>query len=613
MKRFELLGLVLLLSALAAGIFGSTLPYALVFDDEVYLVGNPMFKDPKSFANLFLDFHSVANFASRNLLDPDISTNFIMRPLTYGTFHLNHLLGGMQPRGYRLVNICIHLANALLVWRLSRILLRAEAALPHNGGRFFEAPFQARSLAPCLASLLFFIHPLQIESTVYIIQRATSLCCLFYLLGLLCHYQGNASLRKFPKLGWRTASILSVFAAMLSKESAITAPVLAVALDIFVLGTATMTALRNAAGLLLLVPYLPLILLKVSAAQAGGVSAVKAVNIAHTSPDPSYALHYLMSQAEVWWRYLGLFVWPSGLNIDPDLRPILKFNDPRFLLSLFGWLLLGGGALLLRRRHQTRVWFQPLFLSAVWFALTLLPDSSFVPLPDLLAEHRTYIPLAGLCIGGAAALLACPAPLVCTSAFALTALAGLGTASVARCRVWASPVTLWKDTVEKSPGKVRCWLNLGAAYFEAGKFLESEQAFLKSLQVEPTVPGASNLATVYLKLNRPELALPIAMDGMKLRPTGYDHLLLTALGEALVRLGRPREAVVHYEELLQMNPSILLAYHNLGQCHLQLGQFQLAREVFLAGLRHHPNQPHLLSGLATAESASQSFKLRLGP
>jgi hypothetical protein len=50
-----------------------------------------------------------------------------MRPLTYGTFHLNYRFGGMQPSGYRLVNICIHLANALLVWRLSRILFQGQA------------------------------------------------------------------------------------------------------------------------------------------------------------------------------------------------------------------------------------------------------------------------------------------------------------------------------------------------------------------------------------------------------------------------------------------------------------------------------------------------------
>lgn len=607
MKRFELPALLLVLSLLAAVILGPTLPYAPVFDDEVYLVVNPIFKDPKNFSNLLLDFKSVATFASKNLLDPDLSTNFIMRPLTYGTFHLNHRFGGMQPSGYRLVNICIHLANALLVWRLNRILFHGTA----RAAAAEDTPGLCR-WAPALASLLFFLHPLQLESAVYIIQRATSLCTLFYLLGLVCHFNANADVRTAARLGWRAASIVSVFAAMLSKESAVTTPVLALALDFFFLGTGAVAAVRNAAGLLLLVPYLPAMLLKVSAAQAGGLSGAKALNIAHTSPDPSYALHYLMSQTEVWWRYLRLFVWPSSLNIDPDLRPILKFTEPRFLLSLGGWLAVLAGAFFVHRRPQYRAWSTPLALALLWFGMTLLPDSSVVPLPDLMAEHRTYLPTVGLCIGCAAALLACEVPPVWTATVALSALAGLGATSAARCKAWSSPVALWQDTTAKSPGKVRCWLNLGAAYFEAGRLAESEEAFLKSLSVEPTVPGAANLATVYLKLNQPEKALPIALDGLRLRPTGYDHLLLATLGEALVRSARPREAVQYYEELLQMNPGILLASHNLGHCHLQLGQFQLAREVFIAGLRHHPNQPNLLSGLAAAEAGANAFKLRLG-
>lgn len=56
MRRFELPALLLVLSLLAVGILGPTLPFAPVFDGEVYLVSNPIFKDPKNFANLLLDF-----------------------------------------------------------------------------------------------------------------------------------------------------------------------------------------------------------------------------------------------------------------------------------------------------------------------------------------------------------------------------------------------------------------------------------------------------------------------------------------------------------------------------------------------------------------------------
>lgn len=606
MRKYEFPALLVCICLLSAGIFGPTLPFPFVFDDEVYLVGNKLFRDSKSFANLFGDFNWVANFAARNLLDPDISTNFIMRPLTYGTFHINFRMGGLNPWGFRFVNVCIHLVNALLVWRLTRLFLPPLIALIGRGR-------SALRFAPVLASLLFFLHPLQLESAIYVIQRATSLCALFYLLGLACHFHAHTVLDRTRRLCWRGISILSVFAAMLSKESAVTAPLVAVALDVVLFGATLGGAIRKAMGLLVLVPYLPLMLLKVSAAQAGGMDAARALNIAHSSPDPAYQLHYLLSQVEVWWRYVLLFVWPSSLNIDPDVRPVLGFADRRFWVASAGWLAFVGGIFFLHKRSGHRTWTTPLCVGLLWFVCTLLPDSSVVPLPDLMAEHRTYIPLVGLCIGCATALLALRLPVVWTGVIAFGAVVGLGAASVQRCRAWSSPVTLWEDTARKSPGKVRCWLNLGAAQFEAGQMEKAEAAFLKSLQTEPTVPGAANLATVYLRLNRVERAVAVASDGLRLRPTGYDHLLLTALAEALVRTGRPGEAVRHYEELLVMNPSMLLASHNLGDCLLQIGNFTRAREVFQEALRHHPNQPNLLSGLAAAEAAAGPFKLRLGP
>lgn len=606
MKRFEPLALIFILLLLTAAIYGPTLPYPHVFDDEVYLVANPIFKDPKSFANLFLDLPQVAQFASKNLLDPDLSTNFIMRPLTYGTFHLNFRFGGMQPWGFRLVNISIHLTNALLVWHLSRLFLKAAPSYSREN----EGP---RQFAPALASLIFFLHPLQLESAIYLIQRATSLCTLFYLLGLICHFHANASTVRIPRLSLRAASFVSVFAAMLSKESAVTAPILAVALDVVVFGTALKAALRNAAGLLLLVPYLPIMLMKASAAQIGEVIPTRVLNITHGNPDPLYALHYLMSQTEVWWRYMRLFFWPTALNIDPEVPMITRVTDLRFLLSLGGWAALFASALLLHRRSLIRPWSAPLYLSLLWFFITVSPDSSFVPLPDLMAEHRTYLPIVGLCIGCAAALLALPIPAFWTGTLALLAVVALGTGSVLRSHVWSSPIALWADAASKSPGKVRCLINLGAAYFDKGDLPQAEAAFRKSLEVEPTVPGAANLAWICLRLNQPERAATIALRALSLRPTGYDHFLLNALGEALVRSDRHGEAVPHYEELLQLKPALLEAIHNLGVCYLQTGQFGRAREVFIEGLRHHPNHPNLLSGLAAAEAGTGAFKLQLAP
>src|SRR5687767_5662879 len=83
----------LLLLVIGVLLYSYTLPYPFIFDDEIYLVANPLVTDARSF--IFMgDFHTFANYSKKLGLDPDLSTNFILRPVTYLTFHLNYLLGG---------------------------------------------------------------------------------------------------------------------------------------------------------------------------------------------------------------------------------------------------------------------------------------------------------------------------------------------------------------------------------------------------------------------------------------------------------------------------------------------------------------------------------------
>ena len=601
MRRFEpaiYAGLVFVLAWL---IFVPTLGYPMVFDDEIYLVGNPIFKNAANFSAIFWDFKSVAKLAAQSALDGDISTNFLMRPLTYGTFHLNYRLGELVASGYRAVNILIHCANAFLVWWLGSLFLRGcrFSLLPQNS---------ALRLVPALAGLLFLVHPLQLESVVYIKQRATSLCTFFYLGALVCHLEANARC----SIGWRLASVFSVAASMLSKESGVTAPVMAVALDVMMFGMTPLRALLRARWLLLLLPLLPLLLMGISRAQSGGLDAMAVLNIAHTETDSSYALHYAITQPWVWLRYLGLFFWPTGLNIDPFLAPVLGLLEPRFWGSLLALLAAFGGAVFLWIRPHTRFLGQIALLGLVWFALSIAPDSSVVPLPDLMAEHRTYLPSVGVFLLGAGLLCAWPVRARWAAVFGAIVVVSLAMTSVERCGVWSSPERLWRDVCDKSPEKPRPWINLCAAYFEAGKQELAEEAILNSIKAQPTVPAFANLAVLYRTRNLPEKALQFARDGLQFRPSGYDHLLLIHIGEVCYSLRRWSEAIAAFTEVLEMHPSLLQARGMLGFCYLQTGNVVAAVETFRVGLQHHPGNPELLSALATAQSSPAPIRLRLG-
>lgn len=587
------------LAGLLLAAYGRTLGYPMVFDDEVYLRGNPLFTQWGSFLDLFRDFSGLARRAGALALDPDLSTNFIMRPVTYFTFLLNYVLGGFSPHGYRLFNVVVHGLNGLLVWGVLRRWVE----------RFEGAGALRWEWVPLAAAAVFVIHPIQIESVTYVIQRATSLCGFFILLAVWGYQECWAGRGRV----WLVVSGVGMVGALFSKETAFVVPVLLLGVEMFVMGNARRGAMLR------ILPYsaaalvIPVLLMAVSAAQGKGHGFESIFGVAHGVQRAGYAWEYAMTEPLVWWHYLRLVLVPTGLNLDPDILMVTSWRDGRLWLA-------GGGLLVLvavfwRFWRLGRNWptWGVIVCSGWWWAVALGPSSSVVPLPDVMAEHRTYVSM----VGGSAVL---GLALVWVGGLgwggrcaALGFLALLGGLAVGRNAVWATPERLWRDTAMKSPNKARPWINLGAACFEAGKFEDARAAFERANELLPTVPACANLAVVYLQLGDAEAALRVGMHGMALRPSGYDHLLLVQVATALVRLGREIEAMGVIRECVGLQPRFLPARMFLGVLLLRRGLAAEAERVFREGLEWSPGHPDLLEGMNRARAAGGAgAKLKLG-
>jgi hypothetical protein len=116
-----------------------------------------------------------------------------LRQLTFFSFYLNHLAGGLNPAGFHVVNVVIHIANTVLFFLLLN--------------RFVE-----RWIAVAAAAI-FLVHPVQTEPVLYVYQRSILLACFFSLVGLI--------LLAERRVGW---SLLAFFLAFESKESALVRP-----------------------------------------------------------------------------------------------------------------------------------------------------------------------------------------------------------------------------------------------------------------------------------------------------------------------------------------------------------------------------------------------------
>lgn len=551
--RFSIVAAVSLL-ALAAILYGHTADFPFQFDDDLYLVRNPLAGEVSN-VRATADMRSFLDRARELMMDEDVAVNMIMRPFGYLTFALNYQLDGPSPRWFRVANIGIHGLNAVLAFLLISRLLRT--------GKEGESPTEgSMRLVPLSAAALFVAHPLQTEATTYIIQRFTSLGALFYLSCILLHLAAIEAGTKFKSRLLTAASVAALLLGMMTKECVVTAPLMLLTVHIVMLKRSFWQAIRRTAPHLLCMIIVPAKVLFVSQAKSpGSFGLLESMNIVNAADQPFTITTYLASQAPVVLGYLRLIFLPLGLNVDPD---------PLRAGSLLEWRVIGSGLVLAliflcawrvhRQRKDPRASLA--FAGVILFFLALLPSSSLVPLPDLMAEHRAYLSSLGILLASVCWLdllrarlqLCWPVHRLAFPAIAAAWVAALGAATVMRNETWRSHSALWSDAAAKSPQKWRAWSNLGAAHGVAGKLDEAERCMKKAISLNPRIGNSFvNLGSIYLMRKKYEEVLRLTDEALAHQPRcpsiRYNH------AAALYNLGRMDECESRVSEIVRVMPA----------------------------------------------------------
>ena len=465
------------------------------------------------------------------------------RPLTYLTFHWNHLAHGANPWGYHVVNVLLHGGNSILVLLIALHSLPAPAA-------FFAAS-------------LFAVHPLSTEAVNYVFQRATLLAACFALLSFLLF------------LRHRYAWSVAVFGlSLLAKEETMALPAFVLLYDLASRGKRPLRpgyhmALFVLSGLAIARLVYALQVVPVTRPGIG-------LNVAGISP-----VTYLLTQARVVWKYLGLFAVPLDLNLDHDVELSRSLLSPwsTFPAALALAAVIATLAWLTWRRNLPALW-------ALGFFVLLAPSSSVIPVIDLMFEHRTYFPLACAVIAAAWVWGRLPHRVFAWTGAALLVAALAGT--IVRNRAWHDEESLWTATVEKSPRKVRAYLNLSMVYSEKQP-ARSRELLERVLLLDPNNADAhSLLGDILNRLNEPGPALPHLQRAMALQ--GETAGEWNNIGTAHARLGQLEEAVQDYRRALELQPCLQAPRLNLTSTLATLGQREQARLVGLVppGCRYTP-------------------------
>ncbi len=476
------------------------------------------------------------------------------RPLTYLTFWLNWQVGGEYPFGYHLVNLAIHLAS---VWVACSVFLRVADRKP-----------------ALIAASIFAFHPLQTEPVAYIFARATLLAALLCLLCWKDWLNGKL---------WRSALFFG--AALLAKEEAAAFPV-------FLFGYEWICRRRGLPELRVFLKPLSAMLAFAALAAARlyyAALVTKGAGIGFELGDITPA-RYLLTQGRVIWEYLRVVVWPASLNFDRDF----SLSAPEDLSAWLAWGLLVGAI-------AASCWFarrQPKVFWLLGFFILLIPASSVVPLADLIAERRMYLPILSLSLAIGCLLKPAPRPVLMALAFALCGI------SLQRSLVWRTEESLWRDTTEKSPSKIRPKLQLARALAGGGPGKDEERLRLlhRAKNLAPNDRSvATELGVVQLSRGRPEEALGEFQAALAVSPD--DAQALTNYGAALYSLGDTGQASAVFRRALESDPCHFDARNNLILIERRLG-----RTDRMLALTHPPsNCRYTHPQRAALEAASPHF------
>lgn len=370
------------------------------------------------------------------------------RPLATITFALNHAIGGLDPWGYKVVGLTIHAVNALLVFFL---LLRLTSIKRAGDGWSRAAVFAV--------ALVWAIHPLQVSTVLYVVQRMETLSLTFVLLALLAYQRGRTRQIEGQRgWHWLAGSALLAVVGLLSKESAVLFPAYALALELTLLrfearDPRTTTTLKWAYAI----------------ATFCAVAVFAFVIVPHYAAPGGYAfrdftpLERVLTQARVLPMHLGqiLLPLPGSMSFYYDDLAVSRglLAPATTLAGLLVLASLGGLAWYLRNRLPL------VSLGLLWFFAGHLLTSNVFPL-ELVFEHRNYFALLGvlLALGDvlnrATRAVATPIAWVGMTALVL----GLASLTLIRSATWGNPLTLAMDMVARNTASARASSDLGEQY-----------------------------------------------------------------------------------------------------------------------------------------------------
>ena len=504
-----------------------------------------------------------------------------VRPLLMFSYWLNYI-GSKEPAGFHLVNLFLHLLNALFVFVIVRSLLSRTQPAGAGASPLLLAGFAAG---------VFLLHPIQTESVSYIAGRSESLSALFFLAAFLLYlYRG------LPAASWSVAfAILLLFAAAAaSKEHTIVLPGLLLLTDYYWNPGFSFSGIRR--------NWRTYLLLALSAVAGAAVVAkfvlARSFSAGFGMRDLTW-YQYFFTECRAFFTYLRLLVLPVDQNLDWDYTISRTVLDHGTILAIAALLLLAAAAIYFRNREPLASY------GFLVFILLLSPTSSFVPIKDPLVERRLYLPMVGVLLLAVALVRRVRIDRRQLAGVLACVLAALAYATYQRNQLWANDLALWEDTARKSPNKARVHFQLAHTEYANGRCREAVAQYVEVARLQKPDHGLLvDWGLAYECAGDPDAAIVKLREAAALDPTAHVY---SQIGMVYAKQSRWPEALAALAVAEKRDPYYSVIYYYRGGIRAKTNNFAAAVADYQHALALDPSNEAARQGL---QYAQQQLRLK---
>lgn len=523
-----------------------------IWDDEMVITPNLFIRDWAHLKEIF--FTDIHHFG----LD---KSNYY-RPMQAVSYMLDYTLWQLNPMGYHISSVLIHILNAVLVYLTMFLVVSSVGKRDEDRSRYIAAA----------SSLVWLVHPVHTQVVTYAAGRADQLVASFMLLTLYTFARGQA---------WWVSSGFFVLA-LLSKEYAVITPAFITLFYCFGLGKTKSSFLKA------LLPYVIILTIYI-------ILRLTVLNFpTDFKSDLIPGLYQRMLTSSVAVAILiRLLFFPFDLSMDRNIEWRQSIFDPSVWGSIF--LILMVVVLCWKVRKKWPV----IFFGLVWFCLGYLLVANIIPMNANVSEHWLYLPSVGIWL-----VFFYTLDIMWTgsnknirSIFIIILTIYFGIILINRNKDFRDEIIFYNQILKRQYKNARVHYNLGCAYFYAGKETESYEHLMEAIRFKPDYAAAyGNLGQLEFRKGNIDQAIQLYETANVLKADLLENRVNLAV--AYIKKDRFQEGIDQLTVALKLNPNHVAALNNMGIAFGSQGDFATAERYFKSALTIDPTDASAQNNLA---------------